>query len=124
MLQPLLSILAGIIVLTPVIGFSFWNSPGATQPTSTPLRMPIDDTFALKIKGKVVVVGRISEGKVKIGDRLVIRTKAEKLPVEVEGIELEGKAPVKKASEGDRVGILLGGVSKEQVGSGAVLTTP
>ena len=84
--------------------------------------MPIDDAFALKVPGKVVVVGVVAEGEVRPGARLVLRTTAAELPVTVEALEAHHRA-LQVARRGEPVGIMLAGASKEQVGPGAVLVS-
>lgn len=94
---------------------------GAARPTA-PFRMPIDDVFALKMPGKVVVVGVVADGEVRPGDRLVLRAAAAEVPVRVEALEAYHQ-PIQAARCGDRVGVMLVGVDKAQVGHGAVLAS-
>ena len=89
-------------------------------PASTAFRMPIDDAFALKVPGKVVVVGKVAEGEVRPGDRLKIKHGNDEIPVEVEALEASG-SPVSVGRSGSNIGIMLVGASKEQVLSGATL---
>lgn len=84
-------------------------------------RMPIDDVFKLTIPNKVVVVGVIQEGSVKPGMKLAINAGGEIIPVKVEGIEKGLSNPVNYAQAGDNVGILLAGISKEQISPGDLL---
>ena len=91
------------------------------EPTA-PFRMPIDDAFALQVPGKVVVVGVVADGEVRVGARLLLRTATAKLPVTVEALEGHDR-PLQAAGRGERVGIMLDGASKEQVGPGAVLVS-
>lgn len=88
--------------------------------SSHPFRMPIDDAFALKLPGKVVVVGVIAEGEVRPGDHLTIQCPYSRINVQVEGLEAYHK-PLRVAKRGDRVGLMLIGATKEQICSGAVL---
>jgi selenocysteine-specific translation elongation factor len=89
-------------------------------PASAPFRMPIDDAFALKVPGKVVVVGKIAEGEVRPGDHLKIKRENDEIPVEVEGLEAFG-APVSVGRTGNNIGIMLDGATKEQIVAGAIL---
>lgn len=82
--------------------------------------LPVDEAFALKQPGKVVVVGVVAEGEVRPGVRLVLRSVAGDRQVTVEALEAFGQ-PLQVARQGDRVGLILLGASKEQVGPGAVL---
>jgi elongation factor Tu len=76
--------------------------------------MPIDDVFALKAHGKVVVVGVIEEGAIRPGDSLTIQSGEYSIPVLVESLEAYHK-PLNSAKAGDRVGILLHGIDKDKV---------
>jgi selenocysteine-specific translation elongation factor len=84
--------------------------------------MPVDDAFALKVLGKVVVVGVVADGEVRPGDRLVLRASAAEVPVTVEALEAHHR-PLQVARRGDRVGVMLVGADKAQVGHGAVLAS-
>ena len=94
---------------------------GAARPAA-PFRMPVDDAFALKVPGKVVVVGVVADGEVRPGDRLVLRAAGAEVPVTVEALEAHHQ-PVRAARRGDRVGVMLIGADKAQVGHGAVLAS-
>lgn len=101
---------------------SVQNDKVKSLESPTLFRMPIDDAFALKVPGKVVVVGVVADGEVRPGARLVLRTAAAELPVTVEALEAFNK-PLEAARRGERVGIMLVGATKEQVGSEAVLVS-
>ena len=101
-----------LAILAVVVVWRFKNVK-ATKP-SDPFRMTIDDVFALKIPGTVVVVGVISEGEVKPGDTLYVETDSGQFPVTVEGLEAYHK-PLRSANSGNRVGIMLKGLNKEQI---------
>jgi selenocysteine-specific translation elongation factor len=87
-----------------------------------PFRMPVDDAFALKVPGKVVVVGVVADDEVRPGDRLVLRTTAAEVPVTVEALETHHK-PLRAARRDDRIGVMLVGVDKAQVEHGAMLAS-
>ena len=82
--------------------------------------MLIDDAFALKVPGKVVVVGKIAEGEVRPGDRLKIKQGNDEIAVEVEALEAFG-SPVSVGRSGSNIGIMLVGATKEQIAPGATL---
>jgi selenocysteine-specific translation elongation factor len=82
--------------------------------------MPIDDAYALKVPGKVVVVGIVAEGRVAPETQLLLRSGPVEVPVTVEAIEVDHQ-PRQAAQRGDRVGILLVVTVKDQVGVGAEL---
>jgi len=82
--------------------------------------LPVDEAFALKQPGKVVVVGVITEGEIRPGVRLVLRSGANERQVTVEALQAFGR-PLQVARQGDRIGVMLFGASKEQIGPGSVL---
>lgn len=111
------------VVLVLAAALLWRNRPGERPSgSSTQLRMPVDDAFGLKEPGKVVVVGVVAEGEVRPGARVILRTGATKLPVTVEALEAYHK-PLRVARQGDRVGIMVVGASKDDVGAGAVLVS-
>jgi len=93
-----------------------------TTRTTAHFRMPVDDGFALMVPGKVMVVGVVADGEVRPGARLVLETATAKLPVTVESLEAHQR-PLQVARRGQRVGILLVGVDKAQIGPGSVLVS-
>ena len=76
---------------------------GKGQPAA-PFRMPVDDAFALKVPGKVVVVGVVAEGEVRPGARLVLRAAAAELPVTVEALEAYASGSCSSARKRGRSG--------------------
>ncbi len=116
-----------VVMAIVVIGVGAWvcwqwmrSQPAPLGPASTSFRMPIDDAFALKIPGNVVVVGKIAEGEVRPGDRLKIKQGNDEIAVEVEALEAFG-SPVSVGRSGSNIGVMLVGASKEQIASGATL---
>ena len=83
-------------------------------------QMPVDDAFALPEPDKAVVVGVVSEGEVRPGDRLVLRAGGATRPVTVEALEADHR-PLRVARAGDRVAVKVIGAGKAQVPPGAVL---
>jgi selenocysteine-specific translation elongation factor len=117
-----------VVVAIVVIGIGAWvcwqwmrSQPAQPAPASASFRMPIDDAFALKVPGKVVVVGKIAEGEVRPGDRLKIKHGDDEISVEVEALEAFG-APVSVGRAGSNIGIMLIGATKEQIVAGAILS--
>jgi len=84
-------------------------------------RMTIDDVFALKQLGSVVVVGVINTGQVKVGDTLTVDTENTQIMVQVNGIELGFDNPVQSANAGDKVGVMLSGINNDQIRPNALL---
>ncbi len=116
-----------VLVAIVVIAIGTWvcwqwmrSQSAPPTPASTSFRMLIDDAFALKVPGKVVVVGKIAEGEVRPGDRLKIKQGNDEIAVEVEGLEAFG-SPVSVGRSGSKIGIMLVGATKDQIASGATL---
>jgi translation elongation factor EF-Tu-like GTPase len=111
-----------VVVLIGVATTWFWGSRVRKQSglSRVSFRMPIEDAFALKERGRVVVVGIVADGEITPGARLLLRVGNNELPVTVEALEAHHQS-LQVARQGDRIGILLAGVDKEQVGVGAVL---
>jgi selenocysteine-specific translation elongation factor len=82
----------------------------------------VDDAFALKQAGKVVVVGVVAEGEVRPGAQLLLRAGAGELQVTAEALEAS-HLPLHVARQGDRIGILLVGATKEQITAGTILVS-
>jgi len=120
-----MKLVAVIIVAAALAAIFAWAAlqKSPATPHEAPLRfsMPIDDAFALKEKGKVVVVGVIDTGKIYPGDALLVKTEDQVIPVTVEALEAFHK-PLQSANAGERVGIMLHGVDKEEVKLPATLT--
>lgn len=88
------------------------NSAGA-------FRMIVDDVFTISGRG-TVVTGRIEAGAVRVGDEILVSGKNGCLPTKVDGLEQFQKI-VETAQTGDFVGVLLRGVTHDQVEKGDVL---
>jgi translation elongation factor EF-1alpha len=87
------------------------------------LRMTIDDVFHITGRG-VVAVGKVDAGIVMVGDDIDIRQNGLiAAKATVTGVEMFRKQ-VDVAGVGDHVGLLLGGVSKEQLKRGMQIVSP
>jgi translation elongation factor EF-Tu-like GTPase len=111
------------------VGSAMWfRRPKVNPPSTLPAAsaaafdMPIDDAFRLKVEGSVVVVGVIAAGEIKLGMRLEIRTGNGAIPVTVTALEGGPDKPISHARAGDRVGVMLQGVAKDQVPAGSRLS--
>ena len=82
-------------------------------------RMNIEDVFAIRGRG-TVVVGQIESGTLQIGDVVKIETQVDTLETIVTGIE-KFRRRLKQASAGENVGVLLRDVAKEDLQRGDVL---
>jgi len=84
--------------------------------------LPIEDTYPIEGRG-IVVTGRIESGNVKVGEVLVLVGYGNNKSVQCQGIEMKGKM-WDKAFVGDEVGLLLGGLKKEDIAVGQVVAQP
>ncbi|MGE5553826.1 MAG: selenocysteine-specific translation elongation factor [Betaproteobacteria bacterium] len=93
---------------------------GEYRAKSTVLRLPIDRVFAIQGHG-TVVTGTLWGGTIRPGDAVTI------LPSEktarVRQVQVHGAA-VEAAEAGQRVALNLGGVEKEEIARGEVVTAP
>lgn len=84
--------------------------------TDGPFSMTVESVFCITGRG-TVVVGKISQGIIKIGDTVKIKG----IPSTVKGIEVFRKQ-LDYASIGDNVGILLDQIDQNQVSEGDLIT--
>ena len=86
------------------------------KPIDKPLRIPIQDVYAISGVG-TVPVGRVETGVLKVGDRLVFMPPA--VVGEVRSIETH-HVRIEKAEPGDNIGFNVRGVSKRDIKRGDV----
>lgn len=97
--------------------------PTPVRDVDKPFLMPIEDIFSITGRG-TVVTGRIERGKVLVGENVEIvgiRPKTQKTVVT--GIEMFRKL-LDEGTAGDNVGLLLRGVTKDDVERGQVVAKP
>jgi len=88
-----------------------------------PFLMPIEDIFSITGRG-TVVTGRIDRGKVLVGDSVDIVGISDKIQkTVVTGVEMFRKL-LDEGQAGDNVGLLLRGITKEDVERGQVVAKP
>ncbi|MFA5603538.1 MAG: elongation factor Tu [Bacilli bacterium] len=87
-----------------------------------PFLMPIEDVFTITGRG-TVVTGRVERGQLKLNDEIEIVGIRETRKSIVTGIEMFRKQ-LDYAEAGDNAGILLRGISREDVERGQVLSKP
>ena len=93
-----------------------------TRDTDKPFLMPIEDVFTITGRG-TVVTGRVERGMLKLNDEVeIVGLKPTKKTV-VTGIEMFRKQ-LDFAEAGDNAGVLLRGISREDVERGQVLAKP
>ncbi|MDD2377379.1 MAG: elongation factor Tu [Bacilli bacterium] len=93
-----------------------------TRDTDKPFLMPIEDVFTITGRG-TVVTGRVERGKLNLNDEIeIVGLKDTKKSI-VTGIEMFRKQ-LDYAESGDNAGVLLRGISREDVERGQVLAKP
>ncbi|MFZ5535716.1 MAG: elongation factor Tu [Patescibacteria group bacterium] len=94
--------------------------PDPVRELEKPFLMPVEDVFSIKGRG-TVVTGRVTRGKVKVGDTIEIVGIKPSQSTVVTGVEMFRKS-LDEGLAGDNIGVLLRGVEKEQVERGQVLS--
>ena len=99
------------------------RNQGDSGGNSSGFELTVEDVFSISGRG-TVVTGRVSQGELSQGDRVLIRCRDGRVQESrVGGIEAFRKT-MKTARAGEIVGVLLQGVTKDQVGRGDTLTAP
>ena len=93
--------------------------PDPKRPLDKPFLMPIEDVFTITGRG-TVGTGRITRGKVKVGEEVDIIGLGSHKKAVVTGVEMFRKT-LDEGLAGDNVGLLLRGVEKEEIQRGMVL---
>ncbi|MFB6718565.1 EF-Tu/IF-2/RF-3 family GTPase [Kribbella sp. NPDC056345] len=111
------------------MGWKFWKRPQAnTFPGTRPqdvvppgaFALTVEDVFSITGRG-TVVTGRVQAGSAAVGDQVVITRAGQVVfQTQITGIEMFRKI-TKVAKAGDNVGLLLRGVTKDQVAEGDVI---
>jgi len=97
--------------------------PTPPRETDKPFLMAIEDVFTITGRG-TVVTGRVERGTLKVGDEVeIVGLSEEKKKTVVTGIEMFRKQ-LDEAIAGDNVGVLLRGITKDEVERGQVLAKP
>jgi translation elongation factor EF-Tu-like GTPase len=112
------------------MGWKFWKRPDRTFPEpprpqdTLPVGtfgLTVEDVFSITGRG-TVVTGRVQAGTVSVGEQVLLSRAGQPLQqVEVTGIEMFRKI-ARTAKAGDNVGLLLRGLSRDQVLKGDVLS--
>lgn len=88
-----------------------------------PLLMPIEDVFSISGRG-TVVTGRIEQGKVRVGEEVeIVGIRKENKKTICTGVEMF-KKELDEGIAGDNAGLLLRGITKDEVERGQVLAKP
>ena len=96
--------------------------PTPERDTDKPFLMSIEDVFTITGRG-TVVTGRVERGQLKLNDEVEIVGIKPTQKTVVTGIEMF-KKQLDYAEAGDNAGVLLRGISREQVERGQVLAKP
>ena len=96
--------------------------PVPERPVDKPFLMPIEDVFTITGRG-TVVTGRVDRGQIKVNDKIEIIGIRETKEAVVTGVEMFRKL-LDYAQAGDNIGLLLRGISREQVQRGQVIAKP
>ena len=96
--------------------------PTPERDTDKPFLMSIEDVFTITGRG-TVVTGRVERGQLKLNDEVEIVGLHDTKKTVVTGIEMFRKQ-LDYAEAGDNAGVLLRGISREEVQRGQVLAKP
>jgi elongation factor Tu len=96
--------------------------PTPVREVDKPFLMPIEDVFSISGRG-TVVTGRVERGIVRLNDKLQLVGLKDTREVVVTGLEMFNKE-LTQAEAGENVGVLIRGVTKEEVARGMVLAAP
>jgi translation elongation factor TU len=97
--------------------------PTPERDTDKPLLLPIEDVFSITGRG-TVASGRIDRGTVRVGDEVeIIGIKPETQKAVVTGVEMFRKT-MDFGEAGDNVGVLLRGITRDEIERGQVLAKP
>jgi len=97
--------------------------PEPKRETDKPFLMPVEDVFTITGRG-TVATGRVERGELKIGDKVeIVGLSDERKETTVTGIEMFRKM-LDVAYAGDNIGVLLRGMTREDVERGQVLAKP
>ena len=96
--------------------------PDPVRDTDKPFLMSIEDVFTISGRG-TVVTGRVERGQLKLNDEVEIVGLRDTQKTVVTGIEMFRKS-LDYAEAGDNAGVLLRGISRDQLERGQVLCKP
>ncbi|ALS00711.1 elongation factor Tu [Enterococcus silesiacus] len=97
--------------------------PTPERDTDKPLLLPVEDVFSITGRG-TVASGRIDRGKVSVGDEIeIVGIKPDTQKAIVTGIEMFRKT-LDYGEAGDNVGVLLRGITRDEIERGQVIAKP
>ncbi|MGX7196238.1 elongation factor Tu [Enterococcus olivae] len=97
--------------------------PTPERDTEKPFLLPVEDVFSITGRG-TVASGRIDRGAIHVGDEVeIIGMKDETKKAIITGIEMFRKT-LESGEAGDNVGLLLRGITRDEIERGQVLAKP
>jgi translation elongation factor EF-Tu-like GTPase len=108
------------------MGWKFWKQDRVQdtvrpQDSTGTFVLPVEDVFSITGRG-TVVTGRITTGTVSVGDQVLIMRAGQQIAMtRVTGVEAFRKV-LTTAGAGENVGLLLEGISREQVLAGDLIS--
>jgi elongation factor Tu len=97
--------------------------PEPVRDVDKPFMMPIEDVFSIKGRG-TVVTGRVDRGRIKVGDPAeLVGFREKSMGTVVTGVEMFHKQ-LEEGMAGDNCGLLLRGVTRDDVERGMVVAKP
>lgn len=97
--------------------------PTPERDTDKPLLLPVEDVFSITGRG-TVASGRIDRGQVSVGDEIeIVGIKPDTQKAIVTGIEMFRKT-LDYGEAGDNVGVLLRGITRDEIERGQVIAKP
>jgi elongation factor Tu len=97
--------------------------PEPVREVDKPFMMPIEDVFSIKGRG-TVVTGRVDRGVIKVGDGVeLVGLREKSMNSVVTGVEMFHKL-LEQGQAGDNLGLLLRGITREDVERGMVVAKP
>ncbi|NLM38500.1 MAG: elongation factor Tu [Firmicutes bacterium] len=97
--------------------------PTPARETDKPFLMPVEDVFTITGRG-TVATGRVERGVIKVGDEVsIVGLADEPRKTVATGVEMFRKL-LDQAQAGDNIGVLLRGVTRDEIERGQVLAQP
>ena len=96
--------------------------PVSGRPIDKPFMMAVEGTYNIAGRG-AVASGTIEQGKVKIGDEVEFYGFGKKMKTSITGIETFNKT-LDYGEAGDNVGILVRGLTREDIRRGLMIAKP
>ena len=97
--------------------------PTPQRPIDKPFLMPVEDVFTITGRG-TVATGRVERGKIRVGEEVEIVGLTDEIrKTVVTGVEMFRKT-LDEGIAGDNIGVLLRGISRDEIERGQVIAKP